>query len=176
MSDTLIIDAHMHIYPSREQGLRNKSTYTVWEYGEKASVQFSPHSGDVEDALSAIRHSAVDGAVVVNLFAVSRARGGAIAELPEHLEPTTTCVELAVPIIAHAGPSRGAAQFAAPRAFVRTLREFPDLMILLAHLGGARGGRPSKSPAAFRTRTSTAMRSSPGRGHRALTPRTSSRG
>ena len=38
MSDTPIIDAHMHIYPSREQGLRNKSTYTVWEYGEKVTA------------------------------------------------------------------------------------------------------------------------------------------
>jgi hypothetical protein len=71
----------MHIYPSREYGLSRKSTYQVWEYGEKADTPFSRYAGDVEDALDAIRKSPVDRAVVVNLFALSIARANAIAEI-----------------------------------------------------------------------------------------------
>jgi predicted TIM-barrel fold metal-dependent hydrolase len=83
---TPVIDVHMHIYPSREYGLSRKSTYQVWEYGEKADTPFSRYAGDVEDALDAIRESSVDRAVVVNLFALSIARANAIAELPSTLD------------------------------------------------------------------------------------------
>lgn len=86
MGTTPIIDVHMHIYPSREYGLSRKSTYQVWEYGEKADTRFSRYAGDVEDALDAIRKSPVDRAVVVNLFALSIARANAIAELPSTLD------------------------------------------------------------------------------------------
>lgn len=86
MGTSPIIDAHMHIYPSRAYGLSRKSTYQVWEYGEKRDTPFSRYSGDVEDALEAIRESAVDRAVVVNLFATSIARANAIAELSPVLE------------------------------------------------------------------------------------------
>ena len=222
MAATPIIDTHMHIYPSREQGLRNKATYEVWEYGKKTDVRFSPYGGDVEDALTAIRESPVDRAVVVNLFAITRARASAVADLPRDLdEPTRqdalaeieatmgdrlrrsnrlvcdmakrhpeliafvaadpwaldstemqlhlaemvashgargvklhpvlqqfsvsdprmhpiyeTCRDLAIPIVAHSGPSRVGAPFAEPRAFADALRAFPDLTIVLAHLGG----------------------------------------
>jgi predicted TIM-barrel fold metal-dependent hydrolase len=83
---TPIIDVHMHIYPSREYGRRRKSTYQVWEYGEKPDPPFSRYGGDVDDALTAIRESPVDRAVVVNLFAVSIARANAVAELPATLD------------------------------------------------------------------------------------------
>jgi uncharacterized protein len=219
---TPIIDVHMHIYPSREYGLSRKSTYQVWEYGEKADTPFSRYAGDVEDALDAIRESSVDRAVVVNLFAVSIARAIAIAELPSTLDQDgreraiadidasmgerlkqsnhvvcdlarrhpeliafvsadpwaldaregpmhlrdvvtnrgargvklhpvlqqfdvsdprmfpiyETCVDLDVPIVAHSGPSRSGPQFAEPRAFAGMLRSFPNLRVVLAHLGG----------------------------------------
>jgi uncharacterized protein len=86
VSATPIIDVHMHIYPSREYGLRRKSTYQVWEYGEKPDTPFSRYGGDIEDALDAIRRSPVDRAVVVNLFAVSITRANAMAELPPTLD------------------------------------------------------------------------------------------
>ena len=222
MTATPIIDAHMHLYPSREQGLRNKATYQVWEYGEKPDIRFSPYGGDVEDALTALRASAVDRAVAVNLFAIDRARAAAVAELPAELDEIArhraiaeidatmgdrlkrsnrqfcdsvrdhpelipvvaadpwaldseegqahlremvtaggargikvhpvlqrfsmderrmypiyeTCRDLGVPVIAHAGPSQTGPQLAEPRAFADVLRAFPDLPIVLAHLGG----------------------------------------
>src|SRR5262249_27534444 len=82
---TPVIDVHMHIYPSREQGLRNKASYQVWEYGEKPEVGSTSYGGDVADALTAIRESAVDRAVAINLFAIDRARAAALAELPADL-------------------------------------------------------------------------------------------
>ena len=85
MGATPIIDMHMHIYPSREYGLSRKSTYQVWEYGEKPDTPFSRYSGDVEDALDAIRRSPVDRAVVVNLFAVSMV-GEYIAKIFEEVK------------------------------------------------------------------------------------------
>ena len=52
-----------------------------------------------------------------------------------------TCVELGIPILAHSGPGRGTDQYAEPRAFAKVLRAFPELCLVLAHMGGVRGGR-----------------------------------
>ena len=46
------------------------------------------------------------------------------------------CQELGAPIIAHSGPDRGKQGFAEPRAFGKMLKAFPDLRVVLAHLGG----------------------------------------
>ena len=47
-----------------------------------------------------------------------------------------TCVEEGLAVIAHSGPARGPEQFAEPRAFADVLEAFPDLVLVLAHLGG----------------------------------------
>ena len=47
-----------------------------------------------------------------------------------------TCVEEGMPVIAHSGPARGPVQFSEPRAFADVLEAFPDLVLVLAHLGG----------------------------------------
>ena len=39
-------------------------------------------------------------------------------------------------MLSHSGTSRGATQYAEPRAFAEVLRRFPDLTVVLAHLGG----------------------------------------
>ncbi|MCH9037691.1 MAG: amidohydrolase [Chloroflexi bacterium] len=46
------------------------------------------------------------------------------------------CREMGLPIICHSGPDRGGAHYAEPRAFGRMLGEFPDLKVVLAHMGG----------------------------------------
>jgi uncharacterized protein len=201
--------------------LRNKASYQVWEYGEKPDVGSTPYGGDLADALTAIRASAVDRAVAINLFAIDRARPAAIAELPATLDETAraraiadidatmgermkrsnrefcdrvrghpelvpvvaadpwaldategqthlremvaagargiklhpvlqrfamddrrmypiyaSCRELGIPVVAHAGPSRTGPQLAEPHAFADALRAFPELPIVLAHMGG----------------------------------------
>ena len=56
----------------------------------------------------------------------------------ERLWPVyAACQDLGIPIIAHAGPDRGGKGFAEPRAFAAALEAFPDLTIVLAHMGGA---------------------------------------
>ena len=73
MAEPLKIDSHMHIYPSKEEGLYQKAGgYVIWEYGEKPDVRFSYYAGDLEDALEAIDRSGFSKAVVVNLFTASR--------------------------------------------------------------------------------------------------------
>ncbi len=47
------------------------------------------------------------------------------------------CVELDVAVIGHSGPDKNGSGFAEPRAFGRMLKEFPDLRVVLAHMGGA---------------------------------------
>ena len=39
-------------------------------------------------------------------------------------------------MLSHSGTARGATQYAEPRAFAEVLRKFPDLTVVLAHLGG----------------------------------------
>ena len=55
----------------------------------------------------------------------------------ELLWPTyRTCQDLGIAIIGHAGPDKGGQGFAEPRAFGRMLGAFPDLTVVIAHLGG----------------------------------------
>jgi hypothetical protein len=55
----------------------------------------------------------------------------------ERLWPTyEACRDLGVPVIAHSGPDPGGNGFAEPRAFAEALKAFPDLTIVLAHMGG----------------------------------------
>ncbi len=55
----------------------------------------------------------------------------------ERLWPTyQVCQELNVPIIAHSGPDRDSRGFAEPRAFAKMLDSFPQLRVVIAHLGG----------------------------------------
>ena len=219
MPGSLIIDAHMHVYQTREQGEYNKSGYCVWEYGEHSGVTFADESGVPGEALEAMRRSGVSYAMVVNLFATIEAGGRLVELLPgapdgsadgssrdmplgdrlksfnrwlvdlarrheellpfvaidpwvlspdenrahlldlvasggargvkihpviqrfeaadERLWPAfETCAELNLPVVAHAGPSRGAVQFGVPAAFAEVLRRFPRLELILAHLGG----------------------------------------
>ena len=56
----------------------------------------------------------------------------------ERLWPTyTACRELGLPVIGHSGPDPDGNGFAEPRAFGAALKAFPELPIVLAHMGGA---------------------------------------
>ena len=56
----------------------------------------------------------------------------------ERLWPTyAVCRELGLPVIGHSGPDPQGKGFAEPRAFGATLKAFPEIPIVLAHMGGA---------------------------------------
>lgn len=69
MSGPLIIDAHMHVFESKEQGRRAKASYEGWEFGDPDSKPpYSDYAGDVEDALAAIDEAGASKAVMVHFF------------------------------------------------------------------------------------------------------------
>ncbi len=47
-----------------------------------------------------------------------------------------TCIELGLPVLSHSGPSRDGTSWAEPASFANLLRAFPQLVLILAHLGG----------------------------------------
>ncbi len=72
------------------------------------------------------------------------ARGVKIHPAVQHFAPDNpamlpiyqTCVDLGIPVLSHTGLMRDGSPFAEPNAFANVLRSFPDLNLVLAHLGG----------------------------------------
>jgi len=60
-----------------------------------------------------------------------------------------TCQELGLALLAHSGTSKDGEGFAEPEAFVPLLRDFPDLTVVLAHLGGGSWRQTAQLAAAF---------------------------
>jgi predicted TIM-barrel fold metal-dependent hydrolase len=206
VTDPIRIDVHMHLYPSKEAGAREKAEYEIWEYGSGRDVVFSRYDGDLDDALTAMREARFAHGVIANLFAVGlleeadRTAGPArhaerlvasnrwacevaagrpeltafvaadphvlggddgVAHLREMVEaggargvkihPVAqgfmpddpriqpiyrTCVDLGLAVLSHSGAARGDRRFGEPAAFAPVLEAFPDLTLVLAHLGG----------------------------------------
>lgn len=49
----------------------------------------------------------------------------------------STCQELGLPVLGHGGPDREGRGISDPKAFSRMLQSFPDMTVVLAHMGGA---------------------------------------
>jgi predicted TIM-barrel fold metal-dependent hydrolase len=215
------IDAHMHLYQRREDGLREKATYEIWEYGKKPDVAFSSFGGDVEDAETAMRQGGFSYAVVANLFAVALlpeaqrkdsregwaerliaanrwvcsvgdshpklsifvaadstvlggeagashlremverhgAKGIKVHPVVQQFMPNDasmypiyrTCVELGIPVLSHSGPARDGKPWAEPNSFANVVRSFPDLVLILAHLGGGAWRQTAAFASAFKS-------------------------
>jgi predicted TIM-barrel fold metal-dependent hydrolase len=233
--DPIIIDTHVHLFQSREEGLKVKEDYEIWEYGAKADVCFSSYGGDPEEALKAINDAGAYKAVIVNLFPSPDFRDRYIKELSGDLDEIQkqealvniekrlgkdlkasnvwvctvaekishfvpfinidpflldqkeaknhihdlvdnygargiklhtsmqgfylhnekmvpilqTCMELDLPIVAHSGADIGVEQFSEPKAFKETLKVFPELRLILAHMGGGSWRQASELAEAF---------------------------
>jgi len=62
----------------------------------------------------------------------------------ERMWPTyRVCQEMGLPVIGHSGPDRGGVGYAEPRAYVRMLKQFPNLKVVLAHMGGGTAWKQS---------------------------------
>ncbi len=68
MPEGLVIDTHIHTYPIRELGFEERTSYEVWEYGEKDGIQYSEYGGDIEDVVQALKEAGATRGVLVNLF------------------------------------------------------------------------------------------------------------
>jgi hypothetical protein len=74
----------------------------------------------------------------------------AFAPTDPRLDPVyETCVELGLTVLSHSGRGRGHAPAADPFAFAPVMERFPDLHLLLAHLGGASWRQVSPFAAAY---------------------------
>ena len=71
MTTNVVIDCHMHIYPTKSLPREEKQTYDVWEYGRKPRVRLSKYDGDLDDALQAIRESGTSKAVAISHLLVT---------------------------------------------------------------------------------------------------------
>jgi predicted TIM-barrel fold metal-dependent hydrolase len=72
MADRLIVDCHVHLYRTPEEGERGKVDYEIWEYGPRANAVLSDAPGDPDSAREAMAAAGVRYAVVPNLFDVPR--------------------------------------------------------------------------------------------------------
>jgi uncharacterized protein len=73
MAGPLIVDTHVHLYRSAEEGKRGKVGYEIWEYGQREGVTFSELSGDLESCRKAMDAAGCSAVVVTNLLDVPRA-------------------------------------------------------------------------------------------------------
>ncbi len=198
MAGPLIVDTHVHLYRSADEGEQGKVGYEIWEYGDRDGVTFSGRPGDLESCLVAMDEAGCNAVVVTNLLDVPRpgipARDDLIAfnqwlcdiaradrrfipllavdpsimtiedhvahlrNMAEHegargiklhpplqrldfrderLRPLMeTCQELGLYVVSHSGPSRDGSGLGTPESFRPILAQFPDLRIVLAHMGG----------------------------------------
>jgi predicted TIM-barrel fold metal-dependent hydrolase len=198
MADRIVVDTHVHLYRTKEEGGLAKAAYGIWEYGSMPSVHFSSHPGDVESAGLAIEAAGVRRAVVANLL--DRPRAGiepaqdlkaynawlcdlaahderfvpligldpnhlSVEDAVAHLEDMVlnhgavgikihpplqhfdlgnrdlwpifeACRRLDVVVVSHSGPSRDGRPYGEPDSFRPLLAAYPDLRLVLAHLGG----------------------------------------
>jgi hypothetical protein len=87
MSGPLLIDVHMHLYETKDEGEWWKGGYEIFEYGEDPDRTFGPYSGDVDDAVTALDEAGFAHGVAVNLFAQDLFREEALSRLPEDIAP-----------------------------------------------------------------------------------------
>jgi predicted TIM-barrel fold metal-dependent hydrolase len=68
VAEPLIVDTHLHLYRTAEEGEAGKGGYEIWEYGAKPDVHFSAHPGDYASAVEALESSGTSFAIVTNLL------------------------------------------------------------------------------------------------------------
>ena len=77
----MIVDIHLHLYPTVQDGEHDKSSLDIWEYGPPAPV-LSEVGGDVHQVTYEMNAAGVDHAILLNVFSVAIARREAAAAIP----------------------------------------------------------------------------------------------
>lgn len=85
MSEVLI-DVHIHLYQTVEQGEQMKEDFIVWEYGDESFVEYRDGPGDIGDTLRAMDEAGVSHSVAVNTFATIVEDGNLLEEHPRALD------------------------------------------------------------------------------------------
>jgi uncharacterized protein len=66
LSDPLVVDVHVHVFAEADDPLRDG--YDIWEYGERAGVEFGERSGTIDDLLDAVDTTSCAHCVVLGMF------------------------------------------------------------------------------------------------------------
>jgi predicted TIM-barrel fold metal-dependent hydrolase len=66
----LLIDSHIHIYPTRAEGAALKRAFTPTEYGAKADVVYSGRDGAPAEASEAMDEAGIASAAVLNIYEI----------------------------------------------------------------------------------------------------------
>jgi uncharacterized protein len=86
MSGPLMVDTHIHLYSSREEGEWWKTGYEIWEYGKRDGVRFSNDTGTLEETVAALGRGGFAHGVVMNLFASDLFRLQYESALPREID------------------------------------------------------------------------------------------
>lgn len=104
---TAIVDTHVHLYRTAQEGDRAKAGYEIWEYGEAGNPQFADFSGDPEEASRAMDGAGVSYAVVTNMLDEPGSYDDAGAELVAYNEWLCDLAERAPQFVACLGVDPG---------------------------------------------------------------------
>jgi predicted TIM-barrel fold metal-dependent hydrolase len=66
LSDPTVVDVHVHVFSDPADPLRDG--YDIWEYGERADVEFGERRGTVDDLLDSLNESPCAHCVVLGMF------------------------------------------------------------------------------------------------------------
>ncbi len=83
MAEPIKVDAHAHIYRTREEGEAEKEGYQVWEYGPQEEVQMSGLAGTLDEVLDSMTRASMDRVIAVNLYIAAEQRRKLVEALPE---------------------------------------------------------------------------------------------
>jgi uncharacterized protein len=88
MSEPLRIDAHIHLYSTRDEGEWWKAGYEIWEYGQRDGIDFSHDTGTLGETAAALGRGGFAHGVVVNLFSADLFRLQYESALPPEADAT----------------------------------------------------------------------------------------
>ena len=82
-----LVDVHVHLYPTKQEGQLAKDSYVIWEYGDDPGVEFATAEGDLEDLTAIYGKGGFTRAIVVHLFDTALARKDAAERLSINSKP-----------------------------------------------------------------------------------------
>ena len=86
MPDPLIIDTHMHLYPTKAEGRRYVEMYDGWEFQAGGRLPaYGRYGGDPEDGIAALDEAGADRAIFVHFEPSLLDRHDRVAALPPDL-------------------------------------------------------------------------------------------
>jgi predicted TIM-barrel fold metal-dependent hydrolase len=96
MTSPLIIDTHMHLYPSKEEGRKNVTDYDGWEFEAGGRLpSYGKFGGDPADGIAALDEAGADRAIFVQFETALVDRRERIAALPTGLNEDQREAEIA---------------------------------------------------------------------------------